>query len=416
MARKRGNNEGSVFYIASQKLWRAMVTIDGHRLSKYGKSKKECQVWLDDTLSKLSSGLTYEGAQVRLTSFMEDWLTNLKSGVKPNTWYQYNMTTQKYILPFLGNYLVKDLRPDLIQRLYNAKQKEGLGVRTVQYMHQVLHGALDYAVKLDILPRNPTNACYKPRDVEHEMQVYNEDQVNRLLMAVEGTRFEALFQLAFTTGMRQSELLGLKWSDLDWKNKTITLTRQLSRDITGKANYVPPVGKATKMDERFTQLKTTAAKRKLNLGNATMDSLRRHQAIQDDERRNPQRVQWIENDLIFPSITGTPMSQANLYHRFKTLIKEIGLPDIRFHDLRHTAASLMLNHGIPPIVVSKRLGHKNVSITLDTYGHLIPEINSDIGQIVDDLITPVRVDFTKEHSNNEFHEESNDIQSVENEK
>lgn len=414
MAKRRGKNEGSIFYIDSQKLWRAMVTIDGHRLGKYGKTKKECQLWLDDILSKIKSGLTYEGAQVRLTRFMEDWLTNIKSVVKPNTWYQYNMTTQKYILPSLGNYLVKDLRPDLIQKLYITKQNEGLGVRTVQYIHQVLHGALDYAVKLDILPRNPTNACYKPRDVEHEMQVFNEEQVNQLLMAVKDTRFEALFQLAFTTGMRQSELLGLKWSDLDWKNKTITLTRQLARKTTDKANYVPPVSKLTKIDERFTQLKTMAAKRKLNLGNATMDSLRRHLFIQDDERSNPQRVRWIENDLIFPSIIGTPMSQANLYHRFKCLIRELGLPDIRFHDIRHTAASLMLNHGIPPIVVSKRLGHKNVSITLDTYGHLIPEINSDIGQIVDDLITPIRVDFTKEHTDNESHEESNNIQSVEN--
>ncbi len=385
--------------MSSRKKWRAMVTVNGRRLSKLGSTKKECQEWLDDTLSKIESGLTYEAAQITLTAFMEDWLTNKKSGWKPNTWYQYNMTAHKHILPYIGDHLVKDLKPDLIQKLYNKKEKEGTGIRTIQYMHQVLHGALDQAVSLGILIRNPTDVCFKPKDTnDEEMQVYSESQVNQLLMAVAGTRYEALYQLALSTGMRQSELLGLKWSDLDWKNKTIKVQRQLERAITDAKNYIPPANKSKKKhDDQFGQVKTMSSKRTLYLGDATIESLRRHMALQNEERKHPQRAKWIDNDLIFPSVTGSPMNQSNLYHRFKELIAKLGLPDIRFHDLRHTAASLMLNHGVPPIVVSKRLGHKNVSVTLDTYGHFIPEMSKNIGQIADDLITPVRVDFAIDH-------------------
>lgn len=416
MARRRANNEGTVFYIENIKKWRGMVTINGRRLSKLCSTKKECQDWLDDTLSKVDSGLTYEDAQVTLTAFMEDWLTNKKSGWKPNSWYQYNMVAHKHILPYIGDHLVKDLKPDLIQKLYNKKEKEGTGIRTIQYIHQVLHGTLDQAVSLGILIRNPTDACFKPKNTdEGEMQVYNESQVNQLLMAVEGTRFEALYQLALSTGMRQSELLGLKWSDLDWRNKTITVQRQLERSITDKKNYVPPANKSKKnRDDRFGQVKTNSGRRTLHLGDATIESLRRHMALQDEERKHPKRVKWIENDLIFPAITGVPMGQSNLYHRFRDLIEEAGLPAIRFHDLRHTAASLMLNHGVPPIVVSKRLGHKNVSITLDTYGHLIPEMNQDIGQIVDDLITPVRVDFSSDQVSTEMEDARTNHQDLTN--
>ncbi len=114
-------------------------------------------------------------------------------------------------------------------------------------------------------------------------------------------------------------------------------------------------------------------------------------ALQDDERKHPRREKWVEYDLIFPSITGTPMNQSNLYHSFKRLIQEVGLPEIRFHDLRHSAASIMLNHGIAPMVAAKRLGHLKVSVSPDTYGHLIPELHDDVAQFLDDLITPVEI-------------------------
>lgn len=376
--KKRGNKEGTVFYDSTKESWRAQVTLDGHRLSHNSKTRQEAQEWLKETIAQIDTGLTFDGARTKLCDFLEDWLISTKPGLKPNTWYQYNMTAHNHILPTLGKIPLMDLRAEHIQKLYDKKLKEGTGARTVQFMHQTLHKALDHALRLGIIPRNPTAATFRPKDETKEMKIYDESQVSQLLMAVQGTRVEALYQLVLATGMRQSEVLALKWSDLDWKNQTITVRRQLVRLPKSK-------------DEYFSTVKTNAGKRTITLGNATIESLRNHVNIQDEEKRNPQREKWDENDLIFPSITGTPMNQSNLYHHFKALIAEIGLPDIRFHDLRHTAASLMLNHGIAPMVVSKRLGHAKVSITLDTYGHLIPELHGDVAQMIDDFISPVRI-------------------------
>lgn len=357
-----------------------MVTLDGHRLSHTGANRKECQEWIKKTIAQIDNGLTFDGAQITLSDFLTEWLVSIKASLKPHTWYQYDMTVRKHIVPFIGKTTLKDLRPEHIQKLYDKKLKDGSGTRTVQFTHLILHKSLNHALKLGIIPRNPTETTYRPKTVSKEMKFYDESQVARLLLSVRGTRDEALYQLVISTGMRQSEVLGLKWSDLDWRNKTITIRRQLVR-----------LSKTE--DEFFSSVKTNAGKRTITLGDQTLQKLREHMALQDDERKHPRREKWVDYDLIFPSITGTPMNQSNLYHSFKRLIQEAGLPEIRFHDLRHTAASIMLNHGIAPMVVAKRLGHAKVSVTLDSYGHLIPELHDDVAQIVDDLITPVEVEL-----------------------
>jgi len=377
---RRGHNEGSVFYVTEKGFWRAMVTLDGHRLSHTGETRKECQAWIKKTIAQIDNGLTFDGAQITLNDFLADWLVSIKASVKPHTWYQYDMTVRKHIVPYIGKITLNDLRPEHIQKLYDKKLKDGSGARTVQFTHLILHKSLNHALKLGTIPRNPTETTYRPKIVSKEMKFYDEGQVAQLLLAVRGSRDDSLYQLVVSTGMRQSEVLGLKWSDLDWRNKTITIRRQLVR-----------LSKTE--DEFFSSVKTNAGKRTITLGDQTLQKLREHMALQDDERKHPRREKWVEYDLIFPSITGTPMNQSNLYHSFKRLIQEAGLPEIRFHDLRHSAASIMLNHGVAPMVVAKRLGHSKVSVTLDTYGHLIPELHDDVAQFLDDLITPVEVEL-----------------------
>jgi integrase len=227
-----------------------------------------------------------------------------------------------------------------------------------------------------MIGRNPTDAVDPPRYQPEEMKFYDEAQVSQLILAARGDRYEALYSLAIVTGMRQSELLALLWSDLYWQKQTLRVQRQLKRE--------------NRRDGYFTSPKTKAGKRSLNLGAATIGQLRDHY-----ERQRLDRMaagdRWMENDLIFPSINGTPLDQSNLYKRFKRLIRAAGLPEVRFHDLRHTAASLMLNHGIPPIIVARRLGHSKVSITLDTYGHLMPEMQNEAADLMDELVTPIEV-------------------------
>ncbi len=193
-------------------------------------------------------------------------------------------------------------------------------------------------------------------------------------------RFFALYHLAVSTGMRQGELLGLKWSDLDCKQGLLQVQRQLTKKKGGGFEFTAP--------------KTKAGTRRLDLGESALRVLRDHRQQQYLEMQSV-GDDWQDNDLVFPSTIGTPYNRSNLRKRFKLILDEAGLPEIRFHDLRHTAATLMLNHGIPVIVVSRRLGHARPSITLDIYGHLIPDKQKEVALLMNQLLTPIQIEISK---------------------
>jgi integrase len=378
MANKiRGKNEGSIFQRPNGS-WRGQISLGGKRLCFSSKTRKEVQDWLKKTIAQVDDGLTYHGANTTLKDFLEGWLVSIQETIRSGTFNQYEMTCRRHIFPFLGNLMFKDVTPMRIQELYISKSKAGTGARTIQVIHTVLHKSFEHAVKLGMIGRNPTDAANPPRYLPEEMKFYDETQVSRLLMAARGDRYEVLYHLAIVTGLRQSELLGLKWSDLNWQKRTLKVQRQLKRNHHDQGYFTTP--------------KTKAGKRSIDLGVETIRKLHCQYDRQRLERLEAGN-RWEENDLIFPSIIGTPLDQYNLLKRFKRFIQSVGLPEIRFHDLRHTAASLMLNHGIPAIVVARRLGHSKVSITLDTYGHLLPEIQSAAADLMDDLISPVEVDL-----------------------
>jgi integrase len=204
------------------------------------------------------------------------------------------------------------------------------------------------------------------------MLFWNEEESNRFLTNAQGSRLYALFYLALVTGARQMELCGLQWQDIDWLHGTLHIRRQLARK-----------------GEMFAAQKTRAAKRTIALGPGTIEVLRAHRELQAQERCIAGSG-WQEHDLIFTTTIGAPMKPKNLVDRyFKPSIKAAGVPEIRFHDLRHTAASIMLSRGVPIFTVSKILGHARASITSDTYGHLVPGATDGIGQMMDELVAPV---------------------------
>ncbi len=377
MGTRRGNNEGSIFYLPEKKLYRTQVTLDGRRLSHCDKSRLKCQDWLKKTIGQIDTGLTYDASQITMGDFLLNWLGIMKTTLRERTYFNYERSVQ-HLLPSFRKIAVKDLRPDQIQKFYDIWSKEGKSLNTLRYTHSVLHGALDHAAKMRVIPYNPADAVIVPKPNNREMRIFNESQANEFLLSVRGSRYEALYQIALATGMRQSEILALKWSDLDWKLKTLSVVRQLERNPKTKDNY-------------FSKVKTDAGRRKIKLGDLTIEKLRAHLNSQMEIRKAMPKGRWEENDLIFPSSVGTPLSQRKLFRDFKEILKKAGLEDIRFHDLRHTAASLMLNHGVPAIVVSKRLGHSKVSVTLDIYGHLIQEMQDGPAAMIDELITPVEV-------------------------
>jgi integrase len=377
MAKKRGNNEGSI-YKRNNGTWRAMVTVQGRRLTFTAKTKGEGQNWVRGMLDEIDNGLTYDNTQVSVEMFMEDWLVSIEPSLRYNTFKQYSQVTRQHILPVLGNFQLRDLKPEHIQQLYNQMVKNEYGLRTVQVVHSVIHRALVHAVKLGSIPRNPDDATTPPKPKTVEMQFLDENQVQQLLITAKARndRLFALYHLAIATGMRQGELLGLKWSDLEWEQGLLQVQRQLTIKKGGGFEFTAP--------------KTKSGIRRIDLGENTLRILREHRQQQLVQMQMAGET-WQENDLIFPSEIGTTSDRDNIRKDFKRLLKEAGLPAIRFHDLRHTGASLLLNNGIPVIIVSRRLGHARPSITLDVYGHLMPGKQKEVAMLMNQLLTPIQI-------------------------
>ena len=378
MARKkRGHGEGSITQ-RSYGSWRAQVTIDGKRHGKTFKKKTEAQTWLRKTQFEIDKGLTYSSTQINLEQFLSDWLSVHKTGLKPRTGERYEQISRDYIYPYIGKIKFHDLRLDKVEKLYQNLLQEGVTIRNVRYAHSILHRSLQDAVRRGLVGFNAAHGARQPKMPYKEMQILDENQVMQFFLCVKNDCNEALYHLAIKTGMRKGELLGLKWSDLDWNRGTLRIQRQAQR-IPGKGRT-------------FVSLKTRAGKRTISPGSETLQLLREHKSRQQLQKAL-EGVRWQDLDLIFPSKVGTIQSGSNVLKRFKALLESASLPPIRFHDLRHTTASMMLIHGVTILVVSKILGHSQPSTTLNIYGHLIPAANENVGDQMDELLTAIPIDM-----------------------
>jgi integrase len=377
MARRRANGEGTI-YRRKDGRWCAQVSLQGKRVTFYAKTQRECRDWIKSTLATIDRGGSYESMRITVEEYLERWLTAAKTSIRIKTYRQYTQVVHQHIIPALGSIKLRDLRPEQIQSFYSVKIDEGASPSTVRVIHSVFHCALNKAVKWGLLGRNPASHVDKPKVNRKEMKTLTAEQVIRLLNFSQGSRYEALYHLAVTTGLRQGELLGLRWSDLDWGTGHLRVQRQLKR--------VPGQGLV------LNEPKSASGRRLVVLGPATLDKLRDHKWRQWQERTST-GDRWQKNDLIFPSTTGTPMGPRNMVREFKELLKTTGLPDIRFHDLRHTAATLMLQEGVHPKVVQERLGHSQISITMDTYSHVLPAMQEEAAMRLDELLSSISVDL-----------------------
>jgi integrase len=375
MARRRGNNEGGIYH-RKDGLWCAQVSLQGRRLTKYAKTQKDCREWIKETLKKIDGGLTFEGTQVTLERFVVGWLDGKELARRAVTVEQYRQICRQHILPTMGKMRLQEIQPANIKQLYLAKKEEGRGARTVQLIHTVLHNVLQQAVREGILGRNPTDAVERPKVEKTEMQILTEEQARRFVIATMRNRYGMLFYLALMTGMRQGELLGLKWTDLDWDKGLLNVQRQLQRSKGHSPQLVPP--------------KTKAGRRQVKLGQGTLERLSRHKEDQA-EMKAARGARWEENGLIFPNTLGRPESSENMFEDFKKFLRDNGMPNIRFHDLRHTSISFLLDMGTPVNTVQQRSGHSKASITTDTYGHSMAHSQDEAAERIEELISPIAV-------------------------
>lgn len=214
-----------------------------------------------------------------------------------------------------------------------------------------------------------------------ERKILTEEQAQHLIIATTGTRYGTLIYMALMTGMREGELLGLKWSDVDWTKGQLHVQRQLQVMKVDGSVMVPP--------------KTKAGRRQIKLGPGTLDRLAKHREEQDAQRVT-NRARWEENDLIFPNTIGKPMSSRNMYEDYKHLLSENGLPAINFHALRHTSLSFLLDMGTPVNTVQQRAGHSKASVTTDTYGHSLGHSEVEAAKRIEELLTPIAVKLQSE--------------------
>lgn len=354
-----------------RQLWR---TVQG--------TKKDAEAYLIQLLHERNGGIDVHPGRLTLGQYLERWLDEYaEHSVSARTHERYAGIVHNHLIPALGSVQLAKLRPQQIQAYYGRALKEGradkraggLSARTVLHHHRVLREALHQAVRWQVLARNPADGVEPPRPSRPEMHVLTPDGVQQLLDACVDPEMRALAFTAVATGLRQGELLALRWSDLDLPAARLEVTRTLQY-LSGKGlSFAPP--------------KTEKSRRRVSLSPETGTALAEHRRRQAEHRLRLGSG-FTDQGLVFPEALGGPQPPFRVSHRFATVVKRAGVGPLRFHDLRHTHATLLLRAGVHPKVVSERLGHTSVTITLDTYSHVLPGLQEEAANLLDGYLKP----------------------------
>jgi integrase len=364
---------GSVYQRTGDGRWVAKFKVEatGRWRELYARTEKEAYAKLQQALFEQKQGTLVTAPQQSLQAYMEHWLRAKRLELKDGTYNYYRVYTEASILPALGHIRLQKLTDAQIQSFY-ADLLEELSANTVRIIHGILRGALDAAVRSKKIASNPCRLVTPPRAVKKELAYLTLEQAQRLLETAHNHRLECLLTLALATGMRQGELLALRWSDVDFSKATLLVARSLS--------YRNPDG--TGYEHRVEGPKTASSRRTLPLPDFALVALQKHRAGQLEMRLKAPA--WDDKGLVFPNDTGGYLWVDPLRRQLKKLLQEAGLPQIRFHDLRHSAATILLAMGVNAKVIQERLGHSHVSITLGVYGHVTESMQREATAKLDD--------------------------------
>jgi integrase len=325
-------------------------------------NKKDAQKYLNGTLRELDLGTFVEPSSITLDEYLNTWLeTSAKKRVRERTYVDYQYVLNRYVRPDLGNKKLSDLRPLDIQLLYSNIQQRGLSARIVHYAHALLSSSLKQAVRWGLLSRNPATLVDLPKQNRKEMKALSPEEAARFIEAAAKDRWGVLFVFALATGMRPEEYLGIQWKDVDLEQGLAIVQRTVVWRAGGGWYFSEP--------------KTSSSRRNIPIPKSVLIALREHRRSQVEERLKA-GPKYQNNDFVFATSEGTPLMRANITNRhFKPILKSAGLPEsFRLYDLRHSCATLLLAANENPKVVSERLGHASISITLDIYSHVLPSM------------------------------------------
>lgn len=387
----RGHGEGSI-YKRKDDTWAGVSryvdteTGEPKKHFVYGKTRKEVVVKKDAWEEEYRKGVLPTKAKMTVGQWVDTWLeTYAKNRVRQNTFEGYQRVVNGHLKPSIGSFILKDLRPEQVQKMLNQKLAAGnirtggpLGSRQVEYIYVVLHMALEQAVKNQLVSRNVCDAVDKPKKEKKEFIPWTTEQTNHFLNSVKESRLFPLYMVAWGTGLRRSEILGLKWDDIDFKKGTLTVRRSLVRI---KGGY------------KFGEPKTKKSKRTLPLPDQVTQELKNWKSKQAKEKmawnaihkdvEADQRPEYNAMSLVFCNELGDAINPEFISRQFKRDLKKANLPEIRFHDLRHGHATMLLELGEDIKVISDRLGHSTIILTADTYSHVREKMQREASNKLD---------------------------------
>jgi len=370
---RRYNNEGSVYPrgkgYAGLLPYLDPATGTTKRMYFSGKTSGEVIEKMDAAKAKRSTGVLTSESSILFKDWMKTWLEDYQEGhLKPSTYSMYEYLARVHITPALGELTLSNIQTSQLQKLYKQKLESGrkdgeggLSTQTIHHMNKVIRGALAQAVAEGKILRNPAENVKLPRMERKPIHPLTKDQVNKFLNDIQDDWLYPVYFLALGTGLRRGEILGLRWKDIDLEANTVTIKQELLF-VDGK----PLLQEGTK---------TPGSKSTVTMPDVVADTMRKHK-IHQSAAMLALGHKLKEKDIVFTWASGDPISPNYVYHHFKELLTDHQLPNIRFHDLRHTFATLLLEEGVHPKIVADMLRHASVKTTLDTYSHVSADMQT----------------------------------------
>lgn len=338
-------------------------------------TKKEAERVLRQRIEAVECGNSKNLSRITLRAFLRKWLESCsQQGLAPNTLRGYTVNMENHVIPYFGDCLLIQLKPTDLEMLYSKLKQQGLSNTSIRYVHNNLHKAFDYGIRLQMLPRNPTDMVIPPRVDRFEASTLSPAQVVTLLDACKNAEVFWPILLAVTLGLRRGEALGLRWEDVDLDARRITITH--SALCNSKDGFT------------ISETKTPSGRRPLMLPDYVAEMLKHRLDILAD-RREQFGEGYNEMNLVCFRELGGPLTTNALQHQFNKVLLKAGLPKVRFHDLRHTNATLLLRNGISPKIVSSMLGHSGIQVTMDRYSHVAPDMQEGAVHAMDQICSRV---------------------------
>ncbi|OFV90135.1 MAG: hypothetical protein A3G76_12560 [Acidobacteria bacterium RIFCSPLOWO2_12_FULL_65_11] len=390
------------------------------RKTVYGRTRRDVSDRLTRELRAAQEGEIIADARQTVARFLARWLRDVAgSRVRPLTYRSYENAVSRYVIPHLGPRRLVQLTPEHVQAWLSALERDGVTAARRLYLRSLLRNALNTALRWRLVVRNAAVLVDPPRTVTHEIRPLTPEQAQQLLMVADGTPLEALVTVGLSCGLRRGEMLGLQWTDVDLDGATLQVRRALQR-FGGDAAARRPLlkeqrqlreslaepelsaGERATAEKRLTEIgvarhaiktslhlvepKSARSRRTINLPAVAVKALRAHRVSQL-EARLAAGSRWRDGGFVFTSSIGTPIEPRRISKEFRALLMTAELPTIRLHDLRHSCATLLLAQGVSPRVVMEILGHSQVSLTLNTYSHVLPALQQDAARKMDAILS-----------------------------